>query len=227
MKNLALTTTLIAFSCFSLQINAQSMTDGEPLQDETNNPMTRRAIVSSVINGFDRMDSDNNGVLSIGEMEKGKAIAFEALDTVLNQNTYVGDLRIDEVKENISSGFEQFDQNLDGIVTSIELDAAKRDVVSIIKRMFPKVESEGELSRAEKKVERLAAAVAAGKISQEDADSITDGHASIRAIKEQVREGSLTKEEAKAQINGVKETMPSKAKRSQKRSRKDKIDNNR
>ena len=67
-----------------------------------------------------------------------------------------------------------------------------------------------KLTRTQMTETKLLIAVAEGKIAQEQADNILAGRTQIKEIKEQVKSGDLTKEEAKTQIANVRETMPSK-----------------
>ena len=225
MKSSMLLTGLVLISCFSWPAYSQAISDNESLQIGIDNSMTRGAVVSSVINGFDNMDADNDGIVSLNELEKAKTAELEAASALVNQSNYAGSLTIDQVQKSIDSGFLQIDQNADGIITIAELDTMKRNVVSVVKEMFPKRDPQEQFLRNERATKKLAAAVSSGKISQEDADSIIAARFAIRAIKDEVRAGTITKEEAKAQINSVRDSIPSKLKIKKKRRTKGKAFN--
>ena len=67
-----------------------------------------------------------------------------------------------------------------------------------------------KLTRTQITETKLLIGVSEGKITQEQADNILTGRTQIKEIKEKVKSGDLTKEEAKTQITNVRETMPSK-----------------
>ena len=67
-----------------------------------------------------------------------------------------------------------------------------------------------KLTRTQITETKLLIGVSEGKITQEQADNILTGRTQIKEIKEKVKSGDLTKEEAKTQIANVRETMPSK-----------------
>ena len=54
-------------------------------------------------------------------------------------------------------------------------------------------------------------AVTSGRLTQEQADIVTQGKALITEIKDKVKAGDLTKNEAKTQISAVRDTMPAKS----------------
>ena len=59
-------------------------------------------------------------------------------------------------------------------------------------------------TRAENGTTKLALAVSEGTLTQAQADTITVGRAFIKEIKDQVKVGDLTKQEAKTQINAIR-----------------------
>jgi len=65
-------------------------------------------------------------------------------------------------------------------------------------------------TRAENGATKLVLAVADGKITQDEANVISKGRASITAIKDQVKSGDLTREDVKTQIDDIKDSLPAK-----------------
>ena len=181
---------------------------GELSQEDADNIIARRGAVSQVTQGFNSMDSDNDGILSESELEAGRTAAITVANTMLNQTDLAGELTKNEIIQNIYTGFSELDRDSDGVVTSDELNIVKRNVVSVVKEIFPKTEVDEKARRAEMRSERLASAVLAGTLSQAQADNIQKSRDTIKDIKAQVKDGDLTKEEARAEIQAIKDTLP-------------------
>ena len=93
----------------------------------------------------------------------------------------------------------------------VEIDGIiGRKTVAAINSLGVTTEIE-RLTRAENTNTRLALAVSDGIFTESQAEAIIEGRTQIRAIKDQVKNGELTKQDAKTEIEVVRENMPSKS----------------
>ena len=93
----------------------------------------------------------------------------------------------------------------------VEIDGIiGRKTVAAINSLGVTTEIE-RLTRAENTNTRLALAVSDGIFTESQAEAIIEGRTQIRAIKDQVKNGELTKQDAKTEIAAVKENMPAKS----------------
>ena len=109
----------------------------------------RNNTISQVIAGFQNLDIDGNGILSQSELEAGEINAISAASSVINNPIYNGNLTVEEVQQNISSGFERLDLDGNGTVTVNELNSSQGVVVQVVTNLFPDQIEDSQLTRSE------------------------------------------------------------------------------
>ena len=109
----------------------------------------RNDTISQVVAGFQNLDIDGNGILSQSELEAGELNAISAASRVINNPIYNGNLTVEEVQQNISSGFERLDLDGNGTVTVNELNSSQGVVVQVVTNLFPDQIEDSQLTRSE------------------------------------------------------------------------------
>ena len=109
----------------------------------------RNNAISQVVAGFQNLDIDGNGILSQSELEVGEINALSAASRVINNPTYIGNLTVEEVQQNISSGFERLDLDGNGTVSVDELNNSQGGVVEVVTNLFPDQVEDSQLTRSE------------------------------------------------------------------------------
>ena len=109
----------------------------------------RNNTISQVVAGFQNLDIDGNGILSQSELEAGELNAISAASRVINNPIYNGNLTVEEVQQNISSGFERLDLDGNGTVTVNELNSSQGVVVQVVTNLFPDQIEDSQLTRSE------------------------------------------------------------------------------
>ncbi len=89
--------------------------------------------------------------------------------------------------------------NIDGLIGKKTIAAIK--AVGVMREI-------SKSSREENAKIKLALQVSEGKLTQEQADVIEDQRSAIKDIRDKVKSGELTKEEAKTELNVIKENLP-------------------
>ena len=98
------------------------------------------------------------------------------------------------------------DEDGDGIFTRQERVAP--DVEDKVDRVMRQIKRRHNQGREERDVELLALAVSGGTLTPQEAKVVASGQKLLMAIKEQVKAGTISKQDAQNQIAAVKYTLP-------------------
>jgi hypothetical protein len=98
------------------------------------------------------------------------------------------------------------DEDCDGIFTRQERVAP--DVQDKVDRVMRQIKRRHNQGCEERDVERLALAVSGGTLTPQEAKVVASGQKPLTAIKEQVKAGTILKQDAQNQIAAVKDTLP-------------------